>query len=124
MKIRHTLLLAIPLLAYATLSSAANTDTCAKKAQAIQTQVDYAKQHGNRHRVEGLEKALNEVKSHCTEASLAAEHQQKIADKQDKVAKREQELQEAQQTGKADKVANKQKKLAEAQAELKAAQAE
>jgi hypothetical protein len=124
MKKCHTLLLAIPLLAYTSLCSAANSGGCAQKAQAIQAQIDYAKQHGNSHRVEGLEKALNEVQKHCTDASLAADRQQKIADKQDKVVQRQQELQEAQQTGKSDKVAKKQQKLAEAQAELKAAQAE
>lgn len=124
MKLRYTLLLAIPLLAYSALSSAASAGRCAEKAQAIQTQIDKAKQYGNHHRVEGLEKALSEVQNHCTEAGLEAERQQKIAEKQSKVAEREQELQEARQTGKADKIANKQRKLAEAQAELKAAQAE
>lgn len=123
MKLRHSLLLALPLLTLSALSNAA-VETCAGKAQEIQTQIDYATQHGNSHRVAGLKKALSEVQTHCTEAGLQADRQQKIADKQSKVAEREQELKEAQQTGKADKIANKQKKLAEAQAELKAAQAE
>ncbi|WP_337262683.1 MULTISPECIES: DUF1090 domain-containing protein [unclassified Serratia (in: enterobacteria)] len=123
MKLRHTLLLAVPLLAYSVFSSATSASGCAQKAQAIQTQIDKAKQYGNRQRVEGLEKALGEVQNHCTEAGLEAERQQKIAEKQNKVAEREQELQEARQAGKADKVAAKQRKLAEAQAELKAAQA-
>lgn len=123
MKLRHSLLLALPLFALSALSQAA-VETCATKAQDIQTQIDYATQHGNTHRVAGLEKALSEVQTHCTEAGLAADRQKKIAEKQSKVAEREQELMEAQQTGKADKIAKKQKKLAEAQAELKAAQAE
>ncbi|TQI82378.1 uncharacterized protein DUF1090 [Serratia fonticola] len=123
MKLRHSLLLALPLFALSAFSQAA-VETCATKAQDIQTQIDYATQHGNTHRVAGLEKALSEVQAHCTEAGLAADRQKKIAEKQSKVAEREQELKEAQQTGKADKIAKKQKKLAEAQAELKAAQAE
>ena len=124
MKIRHALLLAIPLLAYSALSSATNNSSCAQKAQAIQTQIDYAKRYGNTYRVQGLEKALSEVQTHCTDTGLAADRQQKIADKKRKVTEREQELQAAQQTGKAEKVAKRQQKLAEAQAELKAAQAE
>lgn len=123
MKLRHTLLLVMPLLAYSSLSSATNAGGCAQKAQAIQAQIDKAKQYGNRQRVEGLEKALSEVQNHCTESGLETERQQKIAEKQSKVAEREQELQAARQTGKADKVADKQRKLAEAQAELQAAQA-
>lgn len=123
MKLRHTLSLAIPLFAFSALSQAA-VETCASKAQDIQTQIDYATKHGNNHRIAGLQKALSEVQAHCTEAGLQADRQQKIADKQSKVAEREQELKEAQETGKADKIANKQKKLAEAQAELQAAQAE
>lgn len=123
MKLRHSLLLALPLFTLSALSQAASP-TCAGKAQEIQTQIDYATQHGNSHRVAGLKKALSEVQTHCTEAGLKADRQQKIADQQSKVAEREQELKEAQQIGKADKIANKQKKLAEAQAELKAAQAE
>lgn len=97
---------------------------CAAKAQDIQQQIDYATQHGNTRRVEGLKKALSEVQTHCTEAGLQAERQKNIAEKQRKVDERRQELKEAQQTGKLDKVAKKQQKLTEAQAELKRAQAE
>ncbi|HEI8867066.1 TPA: DUF1090 domain-containing protein [Serratia odorifera] len=123
MKLRHATLLALPLLAFSALSSAA-TGGCAAKAQDIQQQIDYATQHGNDHRVAGLKKALSEVQDNCTEAGLQAERQANIAEKQSKVAERQQELKEAQQTGKLDKIAKKQQKLTEAEAELKQAQAE
>ncbi|AHM72143.2 DUF1090 domain-containing protein [Yersinia hibernica] len=104
--------------------SAAQTNECDTKANEIQQQIDYAKQHGNTRRAAGLETALKEVKSNCTVESLKAERQKKINEKQRKVAERKQELKEAQQKGDASKIANKQKKLAEAQAELKQAQAQ
>ncbi|CAI1054418.1 DUF1090 domain-containing protein [Serratia ficaria] len=123
MKLRHSLLLALPLCALPALSFAAEGG-CAAKAQDIQQQIDYATQHGNTHRVAGLKKALSEVRSNCTEAGLQADHQKKIEEKQSKVAERQQELKAAQQTGNLEKVAKKQQKLAEAQADLKQAQAE
>ncbi|MBP1131906.1 MULTISPECIES: DUF1090 domain-containing protein [Serratia] len=123
MKLRQSMLLALPLFALPALSFAAE-DGCAIKAQNIQQQIDYATQHGNTQRVAGLKKALNEVQTHCTPASLQADRQKKIDEKQRKVTERQQELKEAQQTGNLEKVAKKQKKLAEAQAELKQAQAE
>ncbi|CAI1064691.1 DUF1090 domain-containing protein [Serratia ficaria] len=123
MKLRHSLLLALPLCALPALSFAAEGG-CAAKAQDIQQQIDYATQHGNTHRVAGLKKALSEVRSNCTEAGLQADRQKKIEEKQSKVAERQQELKAAQQTGNLEKVAKKQQKLAEAQADLKQAQAE
>ncbi|CAI0808154.1 DUF1090 domain-containing protein [Serratia ficaria] len=123
MKLRHSLLLALPLCALPALSFAAEGG-CAAKAQDIQQQIDYATQHGNTHRVAGLKKALSEVRSNCTEAGLQADRQKKIEEKQSKVAERQQELKAVQQTGNLEKVAKKQQKLAEAQADLKQAQAE
>ncbi|GAA3899278.1 MULTISPECIES: DUF1090 domain-containing protein [Gibbsiella] len=123
MQLRHSLLLALPLLACSSLSFAALEGGCAKKAQDIQTQIDYANQHGNTHRVAGLKTALSEVQAHCTESGLQAERQQDIKDKQHKVSERQRELAEAEQKGDKDKIAKKQEKLAEAQKELQQAQA-
>lgn len=123
MKLRHSLLLALPLCTLPALSFATEGG-CAAKAQDIQQQIDYATQHGNHNRIAGLKKALSEVQANCTEAGLQAQRQKKIDEKQTKVTERRQELKEAHQTGNLDKIAKKQKKLAEAQAELKQAQAE
>lgn len=123
MKLRQSMLLALPFFVFPALSFAAEGG-CAAKAQEIQKQIDYATQHGNTHRVAGLKTALSEVQTHCTEAGLQADRQKKIDEKQSKVAERQQELKETQQAGNLDKIAKKQKKLTEAQAELKQAQAE
>lgn len=123
MKLCHSFLLALSLCAVPALSFAVEGG-CATKAHNIQQQIDYATQHGNTQRIDGLKKALSEVQAHCTEAGLQADRQKKIDDKQSKVTERQQELKAAQQTGNLDKVAKKQVKLAQAQAELKQAQTE
>lgn len=125
MKLRLSTLFAIPLFALSATSFAAvQPETCATKQQEIKTQLDYAHQHNNKDQISGLEKALSESKAHCTEASLKAEHDQKVSEKEHKVQERQQELKEAQATGDNKKIAKKQKKLDEAQSELKEAQGE
>lgn len=92
--------------------------TCAAKRDAIARDIDAAKANGQTQRVRGLERALAEVRRNCSDARLAAEHQQRVRSQERKVAQRERELQEAQRKGDADKVARREDKLREAQAEL------
>lgn len=122
MHTRHAALLILPFLAFAGASHAA-AETCASKQQKLETEIQYAQKHGNSHRVAGLKKALNDVKTHCTDAGLAAERQKKVEEKEARVQQRERELREAQEAGKTAKIADKQKKLDKAQAELQEAQA-
>lgn len=119
--LRAFLLLVLPMIAFC---SVAQTNECDTKAQEIQQQIDYAKQHGNTRRAAGLETALKQIKNNCTVESLEADRQSKIKEKQHKVTERKEELKEAQQKGDADKITKQQKKLTEAQAELKQAQAQ
>ncbi|CNI50324.1 periplasmic protein YqjC [Yersinia massiliensis] len=121
MLLRHSLLLALPIIMFTSTAHAALDDECAVKAKEIQQQIDYAKQHGNTRRAAGLQTALKEVKNNCTAESLKADRQKKIRQKQHDVTERQEELKEAQQKGDADKISKQQKKLAEAQAELKQA---
>ncbi|MEE3651253.1 MULTISPECIES: DUF1090 domain-containing protein [unclassified Brenneria] len=121
MKIHH--LIGAILLAFSG-SSLAQTGNmqggCLQKEQDIQSQIDHARQHGNQHRVQGLQRALAEVKANCTDAGLAAERQQKIAEKRAEVAERQRELNESQQRGDTQKILKHEKKLAEKQQELQA----
>ncbi|BDH44130.1 hypothetical protein TUM12370_01740 [Salmonella enterica subsp. enterica serovar Choleraesuis] len=104
--------------------SAAPLTGCAAKQANIENQLSYAEKYGNSFRVNGLRKALSEVREHCTNASLLAERQNRITEKERKVAERQAELNKVKASGRTDKIANKQKKLAEAEQELKEAQAE
>lgn len=95
---------------------------CQEKQYHIQRQIEYARQHGNIHRVAGLQQALEESKRHCSTNYLQDKHQHKVAKKQLKVQERENELKQAQQLGDQKKIAKKQKKLRQAQTKLLEAQ--
>ncbi|MEH0873603.1 DUF1090 domain-containing protein [Pectobacterium cacticida] len=105
-----------------TLANDANqVETCQQKAQNIQHQLDEARKQGNQHRIRGLEKALDGVKSHCTDVGLAQKRQESLAEKRQKVAERQQELNESRQKGDdADKILKRERKLAEAEQALRA----
>lgn len=119
MKFRITLALALFSLSTA---SFANT-LCQQKEQDIQREIGYAEKHNNQDRIDGLKKALSEVKSNCSDSQLRAEHQKKIAEQKDEIAERRQDLEEAKQKGDAEKIAKRERKLEEAQDDLKALEA-
>jgi hypothetical protein len=95
----------------------------AKKAN-LQTQIDYAREHNNSHQQAGLQKALDEVNAHCTDASLRQEREKKVAEAKHEVAERQADLAEATKKGDTDKISKRQAKLAESQKELQDAMGE
>ncbi|MHC5898284.1 DUF1090 domain-containing protein, partial [Escherichia coli] len=90
-----------------------------EKEQNILKEISYAEKHQIQNRIDGLNKALSEVRAKCSDSQLLAEQQKKIAKQKDEVAERQQDLAEANQKGDADKIAKRERKLAEAQEELK-----
>ncbi|HCM9113612.1 TPA: DUF1090 domain-containing protein [Enterobacter hormaechei subsp. steigerwaltii] len=119
MKYRITLALALFSLSTASFAMS----LCQEKEQDIQREISYAEKHNNQHRIDGLKKALSEVKDNCTDSQLRADHQEKIAEQKDEIAERRQDLQEAKEKGDAEKIAKRERKLQEAQDELKALEA-
>lgn len=99
------------------------TTLCQEKEQNIQKEISYAEKHHNQNRINGLNKALSEVRANCSDNQLKTEHQKKIAKQKDEVAQRKRDLAEAKQKGDADKISKRERKLAEAQEELKQLQA-
>ncbi|ELY5847872.1 DUF1090 domain-containing protein [Cronobacter turicensis] len=97
---------------------------CEEKAQEIEKEIRYAELHQNQGRIDGLKKALSQVRANCRDGHVIAEHRQKVAQKQAEVAERRAELHEASQKGDADKIAKRRHKLAEAEQELKALKAQ
>lgn len=114
---KHVTALTLTLLILAPAAQASSL--CAEKEQNIQREISYAEQHNNPHRVNGLKKALSEVRENCTDSKLIAEHQEKIADQKREVIERKTDLDKARLKGDADKVAKREQKLAEAESELK-----
>ncbi|MBY8947474.1 MULTISPECIES: DUF1090 domain-containing protein [unclassified Pseudomonas] len=91
---------------------------CAAKRQAISTQIEQAKAHGNSDQQAGLEKALSEVTANCTDASLRKERENKVLDAKHDVSRRQADLDKAMKKGDADKINKRKDKLAESRKEL------
>lgn len=98
---------------------------CKRKEQAILRQMEIAKQHGNQGRIRGLERALANVRTWCSDGGQLDKSKEKIEEKQEKVKEREKELAEAKAEGKGrDKIAKRERKLEEAKSELRQATSE
>jgi hypothetical protein len=96
---------------------------CAGKKQAIEREINYARENGNTRRVQGLQKALAEAQN-CNDAQLQRESENDVAKAQAKVQERERELAEEKAEGKSKDIAKAQKKLDLANKELETAKAE
>ncbi|MDU4092046.1 MAG: DUF1090 domain-containing protein [Pantoea sp.] len=95
---------------------------CLQKEKNIEHEIEMAKQHDNQRRVNGLERALTEVRASCTDEKLKAAHQENINAKKREVAEREKDLKDAEDDGDKEKIAKRQRKLQEEREELKALQ--
>lgn len=91
---------------------------CAAKRQAISTQIEQAKAHGNSEQQAGLEKALSEVTAHCNDATLKKERENKVLDAKHEVSRRQADLDKAMKKGGPDKINKRKDKLAESRKEL------
>lgn len=121
---KHTLLLGITLFSLSGSLMVAQS-LCQQKEQDIQREIEMAQKHNNQRRVNGLERALTEVRAGCTDKKLKASHLEKINAQKEKVAERERELKEERDEGHdKDKIAKRERKLEEARQELKKLQAE
>lgn len=97
---------------------------CAAKEQDIKQQIEQAHKHNNQHRVDGLQKALREVREHCTDESLHRERLSDVHEKEHEVKQRLRDLDEAKKSGNPQKIEKRNKKLKEARQELADAKAE
>ncbi|WP_239953660.1 DUF1090 family protein [Pantoea sp. Z09] len=123
---KHQLLLGLALFSLSGSLMAAES-LCQQKEQDIQHEIAMAKQHNNQRRVNGLERALTEVRANCSDDQLKTAHQTRIKEQREKVAEREREreLKEERQEGDdKEKIAKRERKVEEARQELKKLQAE
>ena len=86
---------------------------CDAKECQIEKQLSEAKKADNSHEIAGLEKALEQVKEHCTNQDLKDELREKIADKEDEVAEHQDDLREALKGQDREKVKKYKQKLTE-----------
>ncbi|MGY4534011.1 opacity protein-like surface antigen [Pseudomonas sp. TE3786] len=119
--VRHLVCAALLSLLASAAVAAETTQTltgCAAKRDEIQQQIEQAKAAGNSAEQAGLETALSQVKSNCTDEQLEKSREQKVLDAQHEVKKRENELQKAMSKGDPEKIDSRKNKLAEARKEL------
>lgn len=106
---------------FAAAASADWYNGCKKKEQILETKIENAKKYGNRNQLKGLEEALRQVRSNCTDGSKNYQYKadSKIKDKRKEVEERQRELNDAIREGaKPDKIKKRQRKLEEAKTEL------
>ena len=85
---KYRIALAVSLFALSAGSYA--TTLCQEKEQNILKEISYAEKHQNQNRIDGLNKALSEVRANCSDSQLRADHQKKIAKR--KLAEAQEEL--------------------------------
>lgn len=98
---------------------------CKAKEELILKKLKIAETHGNSGQIRGLERALVNVRTWCSERDLVRDAEKKVREKQKEVDERKEELRESMADGdKESKITKRKRKLAEAQEELAEAIAE
>lgn len=92
---------------------------CARKVCEIERQLNIAQEKGNKHKVAGLRKALDNAKEHCTDKGLKEDLLSEIEETQKDITEYESDLKEAEEYGKKDKVRKYQEKIEEKKDKLK-----
>ena len=77
---KYRIALAVSLFALSAGSYA--TTLCQEKEQNILKEISYAEKHQNQNRIDGLNKALSEVRANCSDSQLRADHQKKTMSKE------------------------------------------
>lgn len=124
---KNTLIaITLPLALLASSAAMADTQDCATRIRALQTQIDYAKQHGNTRQATRQQAALEQIRANCTDAGQLARAERKVQDEQrdvekaqDEVREAEADVQQAEARGDAGKIAKAQRKLADKQRKLR-----
>lgn len=86
--------------------------TCAERQASLETERHYAEKQGPASRLQGVEKALAEVKQHCTADSVRQDAEQKVTKLQAKLADKKADLQQVEQDLQRAQAENNQKKIA------------
>lgn len=112
------------LFVYSGIATAQENKHCKAKEERLLKEIKSAKQY-NANKVEGLERALENVRAWCTDDGLRQEAKTKITEKQEKVTNCEASLAEAEREEKSqEKIEKLRHKLSEAKDELHEAQEE
>jgi len=117
-RLAGVLLISIPIAVSAS-TDCNNLKGCEKKFCEIERQLNIAQENNNARKVDGLKKALDEAKEHCTDKSLKGDLIEKIKEMKEEISEYEADLKSAQEYGKTDKVRKYQEKIKEEKNQIK-----
>ena len=100
--------------------SCAELKGCAEKTCQVEKQIEIAKKNGNDDKIGGLNKALNEIKNHCSDDKIIVEIEDDLSEASDELKEHQDELKEAQAEEKSDKIEKYNAKIKEDEAEISA----
>jgi len=96
-----------------------NLKGCEKKFCEIERQLNIAQEKGNKGKVNGLTKSLENAKEHCTDKGLKEDLVEEIEEANDEIVEYESDLKEAKEYGKKDKVRKYEEKIEEEKNKIK-----
>ena len=99
-------------------SDCSNLKGCEKKFCEIERQLNIAQEKGNKRKVDGLTKSLEQAKKHCTDKGLREDLVGEIEEAKEEIADYETDLKEAEEYGKTDKVRKYQEKIEEEKSKI------
>lgn len=100
-------------------SDCGNLKGCEKKFCEIERQLKIAQEKGNKGKVHGLTRSLENAKEHCTDKGLKEDLVEEIEETNNKIVEYESDLKEAKEYGKKDKVRKYQEKIEEEKNKIK-----
>jgi hypothetical protein len=106
-------------MATTTSSDCNNLKGCEKKFCEIEGQLKIAQEKGNKRKEDGLTKALEQAKKHCTDKGLREDLVGEIEEAKEEIAEYEADLKEAEEYGKTDKVRKYKEKIEEEKSKIK-----
>ncbi len=92
---------------------------CEHKFCKLEKQLEIAQEKGNKGKVNGLTKALENAKEHCTDKDLKEDLIEEIEDVNAEIVEYESDLKEAKEYGKKDKIHKYQEKIEEEKNKIK-----
>ena len=93
---------------------------CEDKTADVQEQLEYAREHGNQHRIDGLQRALDAIEAQCTNEGVLDDAAKDVRESQKEVQERQADLEEALSEGDAGDIETRRAKLEDATRELEA----
>jgi len=99
-------------------SDCGNLKGCKKKFCEIERQLGIAQDKGNMRKADGLKKALENSKEHCTDKGLREDLIEEIEDANNEIEEYESDLKEAKEYGKKDKIRKYQEKIEEEKSKI------